>query len=328
MILRGVITPRSEHWLKLHQFHCDIMRGEKVLPGGKHDKDSCLACKEESKTVGANKYDLPSLPCYLPNNFAPTPIIQDFRETPALVCPAQLGEMTGVFVSKLEQTLSIMLRLMKKMMIDMHPFWTLCRSDYVMIWNALKIERESILSNRGIYMDSVFERVMLCLFNKNSIEELKLQVRIEVVSKVFESNGIKEVGQNKPFETFKLLFGIIGKAYGQVRKMDFENANKCPKPPKELEDKIEPVCKFSEIWTQILQLLPGRLAHIEDLKKVACYGDLTKTCWGCFEDFKVKDVFYKTTIFPKGNADPFFMVGIFSNFSYCGKCNYKRAFKR
>jgi len=78
----------------------------------------------------------------------------------------------------------------------------------------------------------------------------------------------------------------------------------------------------------ILQLLPGRLAHIEDLKKVACYGDLTKTCWGCFEDFKVKDVFYKTTIFPKGNADPFFMVGIFSNFSYCGKCNYKSAFKR
>ena len=47
-----------------------------------------------------------------------------------------------------------------------------------------------------------------------------------------------------------------------------------------------------------------------------------------FLRFPVKDVFYKTTIFPKGNADPFFMVGIFSNFSYCGKCNYKSARER
>ena len=64
-----IVTPRSEHWLKLHQFHCDIMRGAKVIPGGKHDKDSCLACKEESEAAGANNNGLPSLPCYLPNNF-------------------------------------------------------------------------------------------------------------------------------------------------------------------------------------------------------------------------------------------------------------------
>jgi len=314
---------RSEHWLKLHQFHCDIMRGAKVIPGGKHDKDYCLACKEESEAAGANNNGLPSLPCYLPNNFVPAPITQDSKEIPAYVFPVQLGEMTGVFESKLEQTLSIMLRLMKKMMIDNHPLWTLCRSEYMIIWNALKKGRELIWMVRQAYMDFFIEKVMVSWFNKS-----KLLERIIEINKVFERNGIKEVGPYKPYETLKILFGITRKAHGQLKKMDYENAGKVPKSPKELEDKIESVSQFHEMWSQVLQLLPGRLAHIEDLKKAACYGDITKPCWGCFKDFKVKEFYYRETIFNNGNADPVFMLGHFSNFSHCGKCNYKRALER
>ena len=46
--------------------------------------------------------------------------------------------MTGSFNSKAEQTLSLMLRLLKKMMIDEHCAWTNCRILFAEIWNGLK----------------------------------------------------------------------------------------------------------------------------------------------------------------------------------------------
>ena len=59
-----------------------------MLPGGKHDRNSCLACKEESEAAGVN-------------NFVPIPTeeytFEDSKKTPAHVLPVQLGEMTGVF---------------------------------------------------------------------------------------------------------------------------------------------------------------------------------------------------------------------------------------
>jgi len=243
---------RSEHWLKLHQFHCDIMRGAKELPGGKHDRDSCLACKEESEAAGVNNNGLPLLPCYLPNNFVPS--FQGCKKRPSHVFPVQLGEMTGNFDSKVEHTISILLRLMKKMMMDNHPLWTHYRSAYAILWNGLKEARERIWVNRVVY--------------------------------------------------------------------------KAPKPPVELKDKIESVSEFHEMWKCVLELLSGRLAHFEDLKKAVCYGDLNKTCWGCYKDFTASKFFPTPSSWPDGTVSPLFMFGNEVNFSYCGKCEHKVAFER
>jgi len=319
---------RSEHWIKLHKFHCDIMRGAKELPGGKHDRDSCLACKEESEAAGVNNNGLPPLPCYLPNNFVPILTegytFEDSKKAPAHILPVQLGEMTGVFVSKLEQTLSTMLRLMKKMMMDKHPLWTYCKSVYKTIWDELKISRQRIWISRVILFDTVFE--LTCLHEVEKLVKLKLLEKISVADNFFVSNGIKEGGLYKPFETVKLLFGILGKAnIENNKKMGYGNANKAPKPLKELKDKLESVSKFNEMWSQVLKLLDGRLAHLEDLKKAACYGDLKKPCWGCFKDFTVKGIIYGINT---EHVGPVLMLGNFSTFSHCGKCNFKTAYQR
>ena len=63
---------RLEHWLKLHQFLCEVMRGDKTLPGSKHDRASCLVCKEDSQDSEVENNNAPLLGCYLPNNFVPT----------------------------------------------------------------------------------------------------------------------------------------------------------------------------------------------------------------------------------------------------------------
>ena len=84
LLLYGIIFCRSEHWLKLHQFQCEIIRGATRLPGSKHDKASCLVCKEEAKTAEGNNNSAP--PLYemwskvlelLPGRLAP---IQDLRK--------------------------------------------------------------------------------------------------------------------------------------------------------------------------------------------------------------------------------------------------------
>ena len=330
-IIPLILAPRSEHWLKLHQFHCDIMRGAKVLPGGKHDRDSCLACKEESEAAGVNNNGLPPLPCYLPNNFVPIPTeeytFEDSKKTPAHVLPVQLGEMTGVFESKLEQTLSIMLRLMKKMMMDKHPLWTYCKSNYKMIWNELKIARQRIWISRVILFDHVFEST--CLVFVELLVKSKLQEKIYDAHNFFVSNSIKEGGFYKPFETIKLLFGILGKAnIENQKKIGYGNANKAPKPLKELKGKLETASKFHEMWSRVLKLLDGRMAPLEDLNNLACYGDLKKPCWGCFKDFTVKEIFYGQAANNTEHFGPFLMLGNFSNFSHCGKCNFKRAYQR
>ena len=309
------------------------MRGVKELPGGKHDRDSCRACKEESEAAGVNNNGLPPLPCYLPNNFVPISTeaytFEDSKKTPAHILPVQLGEMTGVFVSKLEQTLSITLRLMKKMMMDKHPLWTYCKPIYKVIWDELKIARQRIWILRMVLFDHTFESS--CLAFVESFLKSKINEKIYDADKFFVINGIKEGGLYKPFETVKLLFGILAKAHAENSKMGYENTKKAPKPPKELKGKIETVSKFHEMWSQVLKLLDGRLAHLEDLKKAACYGDLKKPCLGCFKDFTVKEIFYTPTlnIFSlHEGVGPFLMLGNTSNISHCGKCNYKRAYQR
>ena len=298
------------------------MRGAKELPGGKHDRDSCLACKEESEAAGVNNNGLPPLPCYLPNNFVPT--FQGCEGTPSFVFPVQLGEMMGKFDSKVENTLSILLRLMKKMMIDKHPLWTHYRSAYVTLWNRLKEAREQIWIGRVGYLDCFFEVFNVATFQFEYYEALKLGDKINEIDQIFEIHGIVEVGPYKPFEIIKILFGILGKAQSELRKIGYEHTSKAPKPPVELKDKIESVSEFHEMWKCVLELLSGRLASIEDLKKSVCYGDLNKTCWGCYKDFIVSE-FFPTR---HRSVGALFTFGIHSNFSYCGKCSYRVAFER
>ena len=92
-----------------------IMMGAKVLQGGKHDK-RIRGCQSRANNNGLLRF-----PATIPTTIS-------FRSrqpgTPTYVFPVQLGEMTGVFESKLEQTLPIMLRLMKKMMMDKHPLYS------------------------------------------------------------------------------------------------------------------------------------------------------------------------------------------------------------
>jgi len=193
-------------------------------------------------------------------------------------------------------------------------------SFQVKCYKALKLGDIIYEIGNGMMQDRMEEEV-LKLGDKidDNIDELKLN---------FVMNDIIEVGPYKPFEIIKILFGILGKAQSEFRKIGYEHTIKAPKPPVELKDKIESVSEFHEMWKCVLELLSGRLAHFEDLKKAVCYGDLNKTCWGCYKDFIVSKIFPTPSSWPDGTVSPLFMFGIHLNLSYCGKCNYKVAFER
>ena len=106
-------TCQTEHWLKVHKFHCKYLRGSKELKESTHESSLCRFCQNEIN-VGSemmSKDEVSVLGCpftkgvvyYLPFMYGENP------------SPVKLGEITGTFPSKFEHTVSTMHRVIYKM---------------------------------------------------------------------------------------------------------------------------------------------------------------------------------------------------------------------
>ena len=295
------------------------MRGDKTLPGSKHDRASCLACKEDSKDSEVENNNAPLLGCYLPNNFVPTQMMED-GITPDFVFPVELGEMTGSFSSRLDQTFSLLLRLLRKMMVENHPVWIHCRPLYKLLWDGLKECREDCWSDHAFRPPNLKDTSM------PDVKDFVCQ--ITEVDNQLANLKMLETGLYKPWETFKLLIGIVAKAVNNSisREVCLRQAGIIPKLPEELKSQEGSEVKFNEMWDKVLALLPHRLAPMEDLLKAACDGDLNKKCWGCYKHFHVQCV--KVCDIPFSSKGKDHEIVVFGNwmthFYFCGKCNKRK----
>ena len=107
---------QEEHWHYIHKEQCKFISKKKVLPKSWHDQASCLVCKEET-AAGRVELSTPGNPVWactlsLANNGPPMGPL-----------PFPLAEMTGQFQTRLEATISIMMRLLLKMKLLRHPVW-------------------------------------------------------------------------------------------------------------------------------------------------------------------------------------------------------------
>ena len=106
---------QTEHWLKVHRFHCKYFSREKEKKGSRHDSNKCKFCLNEVK-MGSKALKSPNvsvLGCPWRKDIV---LGLPFRIGVDSFAPSAevLGEMTGVFPSKMEHTLYSMLRILYK----------------------------------------------------------------------------------------------------------------------------------------------------------------------------------------------------------------------
>ena len=246
---------------------------------------------------------------------------------PDYILPVELGEMTGRFDTKAEQTLSLMLRLMKKMMIDKHRVWTHCRTSFAEIWNGLKELRMFHWLSGIIFFPCNIESEVESVFSYKTAG-LKIHKEVVKIEQYFEKVRFEEVGPFRPWETFTALYGIHARSHNEGLMAVHRMISKDLGFPYELKNQTVLPGQFSEMWSKVLELLPGRLAPIQDLRKALCFGlDLTKRCYGCFNDFTVEEIFWIPSLMPnKDTTTPSYTLDRL--FSFCGRCDYKVAMER
>ena len=104
---------QQEHWHNVHKKHCKYLSKAKVLPKALHDEDACLVCENERKT-GKKEMCSPENPV-LPCTLAQTNQELMNSRLPIGSWAFPLAEMTGQFLTKVDDTVTIMMRILTKM---------------------------------------------------------------------------------------------------------------------------------------------------------------------------------------------------------------------
>jgi hypothetical protein len=120
-----------EHWVKVHKQHCKYLAGLKLLPQSRHDPAHCYTCERQAEIGEAQIVEAtnPSLPCIFPTLITFVPVLcqpdhGNGNRTSANL-PFQMGEMSGKFPTRAEQTISIICQLLYKLKLIKHPAWTI-----------------------------------------------------------------------------------------------------------------------------------------------------------------------------------------------------------
>ena len=108
---------QQEHWEKVHKKHCRYMAETKVLAKSWHDESTCLVCREVTEDM--SKPDSPVLPCTMALANQGMMKTCEAAYSPGL----PLAEMTGQFRTKVEATVTIMMRILLKMRLTKHTVW-------------------------------------------------------------------------------------------------------------------------------------------------------------------------------------------------------------
>merc|ERR1712168_1451626 len=147
------------------------------------------------------------------------------------------------------------------MLVDNHPVWTHCRPLYMLLWNGLKELREFCWSDHTLRPSNLkdADERMAIMFGKERLKDGEgFVVKIREVGDQLAVLKKLETGPYKPWETFKLLVGIVVNA-SNTREDCLRLAGNSPKLPEELESQEGSKEKFNEMWDKVLSMLPGRL---------------------------------------------------------------------
>jgi len=323
---------QKEHWHNGHKRHCKYLALEKVLPNAKHNEATCLVCKEESK-AGKKNVSKPTntvLPCYMStankNSWVkyqqmccqcPGGCPQySFEEMPAISLP----EMTGVYHSKLDATLAIMMRILLKLKMTNNIIWKTNKPSVLDMYRILRKCRLNewqwqLAAKPGV--DSK-KKVNPC--------NLDLDEAIKNIDNMFLT--VPEIAPLMPWNTFKILMTFCFDSQSMEGALIYDNlalAN-------DLCDRFEKIRMkhdtFHKLWDNVLTLLKKGLVPLATFVEVMSEENPARKCYECGAQIIVQDI---TPL--RGNKGlipdlPVLMFGKGVIFALCGKSSCIHSLER
>ena len=295
-----------EHWVKVHKQHCKYLAGLKLLPQSRHDPAHCHTCERQAE-IGEDqivKATNPSLPCIFPTLITFVPVLcqpdhGNGNRTSANL-PFQMGEMSGKFPTRAEQTISIICQLLYKMKLIKHPAWTILPEASKQLSSLLNCIKRLIWDFYikivpGHKLDITIQNM---LTDNSSSPGLIKEVFAEVDKIDEKLAAVKFMDKSvyRPWDAVKLLLGVLYQFSFDYQRKDAERLAG--------EEMLRNVmcrnafklrvssAQFSDMWSQLLETMTGKLVPYIDLVKITCEGQLNQVCCGCSKEIHVLEVFF------------------------------------
>ena len=312
---RSIIKSRKEHWHNAHKHHCKYLAKKKELPNAKHNNDTCLVCKEETK-VGkkvVSKSNNMTLPCYMSTNnqkfmnIAKNIGVDGIRQYDKLHAKP-LGEMTGVYLSKLDATFALMLRILVKMKNTKHIIWSTHKPSVVKMFRILREVRENE------WWCQMFTKPGSTQHNGVAFDEF---TSIEFVDALKDIDTLDFPTPDSLWTTLKILFSF---SYGSMDVagslfVDYLGATSMPN---EIEEIRMTHMKFHKLWENLLDKMNQGLVPMTTLVDVLCEGNPVQQCHECGVQVTLQAVVVLHGAYRYYPGIPVLMFGTGLAFSLCG----------
>jgi len=326
---------QKEHWHNAHKHHCKYLalEKEKVLPNAKHNDATCLVCKEESK-AGKGNVSKPTntvLPCYMSTTNKNSWVkyqqmfgsggvpMYTFEEAPAISLP----EITGIYHSKLDATLAIMIRILLKIKMTKNIIWEKnkpCVLDMYRILRKCRLGewQWQLAAKPGVDSKNEVNPCNPCY--------LDLEAAIKNIDNMFLT--VPEISSLMPWNTFKILTTFCFDSQFMKGAPIYDTLALS----NDMCDRMEKIRMkhdtFHKLWDNVLILLKKGLVPLATFVKVLSEGNPARKCNECGAPIIVQDV---TTL--HGTKDfipdlPVLMFGKGLIFALCGKSSCIQWFGR
>jgi len=306
---------RDEYWASTHKYHCRYLSDDEVLHGAKHNDDSCLVCKEESR-VGEKNMSNPShptLPCIMSEANRQLMNSRLSNGWAAVL----LEEMTGQFTSKLEATVTLMMRIMLKMKLSKHPLWD--GSAPIDNMNAKKLYEVLGKIRYKTWYCGMFARPGQQhgeILPHHLHKDVSPHDEICEVDKIIEQIVVSDEDwvdhiEFRPWSILKIMTAFLGESRAISGKVIAEALGEASLGNPRLES-IRLTCgKVSWLWENMIDMLNRGLVSFIRVMEVLCEGDTYQHCYGCDQRIIVANVDVRSISYSKGTKEfklsiPFF----------------------
>jgi len=271
---------QKEHWHNTHKKHCKYISKRKVLVNGKHDESFCKVCSEETK-AGKDSVAVANssvLPCTMSSaNMRLTNLFMFDSVMGAI----PLAEMTGNYLSKLDSTLAIALRILMKMKLANNILWSVEKSRAEELYKML--------------VDARFKACCFCMYAKPGSlpNQIKNHVpggshNLEITQAVHDINHSiidlvrKDQSMLTQWAAFKVLVGFLavssysmGRIIADMRMLEV----------KELPESIQMArlssLDLNKMWENVLATLSRGLVPYNTLLDAILHNIPLQHCYGC-----------------------------------------------
>jgi len=307
---------QKEHWHNTHMKHCKYMSKKKVLATGTHENSACFSCKEESQAGKETVSEACSfaLPCTMsPANMRLTNLFM-FDNVYGSI---RLPEMTGKCHSKLDNSLSIAMRILMKMKMANSIPWTVNNSRAEDLYSSLghvrmQVFMSDMYAKPGSLKDQFIEGTVNLNDTFKALEDISCSI-----SEVY-ARGLSE---NMPWSIFEILIGLIGTSTYTIGRCVADKLG-VSELPDDMQKARLSHSQLNLLWASVLTILRDGLVPLKTLHEAIINNLHVQQCYGCkVQGTEIKRVFL---ILPYKHFEvltiPFLVFGrTGSVYSLCGK---------